>query len=92
MENILSYFPDESPFRILTSLPTPKGTAVGYENVAKASLFARLAKMNAKVRFITYSDALSVADKMAIAKRYQLLGVTFFKIDGEEDSAIWNLI
>jgi spore germination protein YaaH len=73
-------------------LPTPKGTAVGYENVAKASLFAKMAKMNVKVRFVTYSDALSAADKMAIAKRYGLLGVTFFKIDGEEDPAIWSLI
>ncbi len=91
-ESVLSYFPDDSPFRILTSLPTPKGTAVGYENIAKATLFAKMAKMNVKVRFVTYSDALSAADKMALAKRYGLLGVTFFKIDGEEDPNIWNLI
>jgi spore germination protein YaaH len=91
-ESVLSYFPDDSPYRILTALPTPKGTAVGYENVAKAALFAKMAKMNVKVRFVTFSDALSAADKMSIAKKYHLYGVTFFKIDGEEDPAIWNLI
>jgi spore germination protein YaaH len=51
-----------------------------------------MAKMNVKVRFVTFSDALSAADKMSIAKKYHLYGVTFFKIDGEEDPAIWNLI
>lgn len=91
-ESVLSYFPDDSPFRILTVLTAPKGTALGYENIAKAALFAKLAKMNVKVRFVTYSDAVSAADKMALAKRYQLRGVTYFKIDGEEDPAIWNLI
>jgi spore germination protein YaaH len=91
-EAIMTYFPDDSIYKILTSLPTPKGTPVGLENAAKASLFAKLANMNVKVRFITYSDAAAAASKMTLAKKYSLRGVTFFKIDGEEDQGIWNLM
>ena len=91
-EAIMTYFPEDSIFKILTSLPTPNGTPVGLENAAKATLFAKLANMNVKVRFITYSDAIAAASKMTLAKKYNLRGVTFFKIDGEEDQNIWNLI
>jgi spore germination protein YaaH len=90
-EAIMSYFPEDSPFRLLSALPVPPGTPVGMENAARAQLFATLAKTPVKVRFITYADAISAKDKLALAEKYDLRGVTFFKIDGEEDQAIWNL-
>lgn len=91
-EAVMSYFPEDSPYRILTSLSVPAGTPTGFENVARAKLFATLAKMNVKVRFVTFDDADSAEDKMSIADKYDLAGVAFFKIDGEEDQAIWDLI
>lgn len=90
-EGILSYFPEDSPFKILTALPVPAGTPVGMENAARALQFATLANTEVKVRFISYGDALSAVDKLNIADTYGLRGVTFFKIDGEEDPAIWKL-
>jgi len=90
-EGIMSYFPDDSPFRILTALPVPVGTPVGMENAARALQFATLANTEVKVRFISYGDAFAAKDKLTMAEKYSVRGVTFFKIDGEEDPNIWKL-
>jgi len=90
-EGVFTYFPDDSPFKILNVLSTPEKTPVGYESAAKAALFAKMTNMTVKVRLITYGDAASAADKMKIADKYDLRGVTFFKIDGSEDQNIWKL-
>ncbi len=90
-EAVMSYFPEDSPYKILAGLPAPAGTPVGYENAAKAMLFATMTKTEVKVRFITYNDAVSAADKLKLSDDNNLRGVTFFKIDGEEDMDIWKL-
>ncbi len=90
-EAVMSYFPEDSIFKILNSLPVPAGTPKGYENIARAQLFSTMAKTPVSVRFINYNDAVSAQDKLNLADKYKVRGVTFFKIDGEEDQNIWKL-
>ncbi len=40
--------------------------------------------------FVSFPDATSELQKVALAKKYGLRGVAFFKADGQMDPAIWN--
>ena len=86
-----SYFPKESIYKVLNALPTPEGTRRGFEAAAKALLFADATGQTVPVNVVWYSDARAVEDKVDLADKYDLRGVSIFKIDGEEDKDIWDL-
>lgn len=90
-EGVISYFPEDSPYKVFNALPTPTGTLKGYEAAAKALMVANIAKVELPVRFVSYSDTASIDEKLDLARSHGLRGITLFKIDGEEDQAIWNL-
>jgi spore germination protein YaaH len=43
-------------------------------------------------RMVTISDAVSVADKIKIAKTYKLKGVAVYKVDGVSDPNLWSVL
>lgn len=43
-------------------------------------------------RLVSWSDASSAAQKIALAKKMGLRGAVFFKLDGEQDPLIWDLM
>jgi spore germination protein len=90
-EAIITYFPEDSVWKIFNALPTPKGTPKGYEAAAKALMVATLADVEIPVRMLTWGDAKAAGDKIDLAKKYDLKGVAFFKFDDEEDEDIWDL-
>jgi GH18 family chitinase len=42
--------------------------------------------------FVSFPDAQSEMDKVALANKYGLRGIMFFKADGQMDPALWNLL
>lgn len=91
-EAVISYFPEDSVYKIFNQLPTPAGTPKGYEAAAKALQVATAANIELPVRFVTWSDAKAIKDKFDLIDKYGLRGTAIFKVDGEEDPKIWDLL
>ena len=92
-EAVISYFPEDSEYKkLIKSTKVPKGTPKGYEAAAQALAYATKNNIEVQVRFVTWSDALAIKDKMDLAAKYKLRGTAIFKVDGEEDPKLWKLI
>lgn len=90
-EAVITYFPEDSIWKIFNALPTPEGTPKGFEAAAKALLVATYANVEIPVRILTWGDARAAEDKLDLVEEYDLKGAVFFKFDGEEDEDIWRL-
>jgi len=90
-EAVITYFPEDSVWKIFNQLPTPAGTPKGFEAAAKALMVATVADIEIPVRMVTWSDAKAIEDKLELAEKFNLKGVAVFKVDGEEDQKMWKL-
>jgi spore germination protein YaaH len=87
---VMSYFPKDSIHASLAKVRAPKRTPKGYEAAAVALAQANKTGQPVTVRFASFSDAETAMRRLALARRYNIAGVAFFKIDGEEDPDIWR--
>jgi spore germination protein YaaH len=44
------------------------------------------------IRYMTWSDATAIAQKVALTKKLGIRGIAIFKLDGGEDQGIWNVL
>lgn len=74
------------------TITVPAGTQPG-ELVAQQSLaYANKTGKTVTFSMIWWSDSEAIADKVALAEKYDLRGVAVFKIDGSEDPDIWEVL
>ncbi len=93
-EQSFTYIPKEMSKKVakaITSMKVPSGTTPGMKVAAQALAYANKTGESVLVNMVWWSDASAVADKIALAKKYNLRGVALFKVDGLEDKKIWKL-
>ncbi len=87
----LAYVPTTTQMMIgadvMTAAPVPGEAAAGAPQNATASTSLQTA-----FRYLVWSDARAIADKVALAKKLGIRGVAIFKIDGGEDPAMWEVL
>lgn len=76
-------------YATMTSLANSVG-AVPSRNSAGELGFSY--QKDGKTRYVSFSDSQAIADKIILARKYKLKGVILFKIDGESDSNLWNVL
>ena len=86
-EMAFSYAPAATS-TISTSTVGTLGVATAYA----AADFAQTFNSNLNFRLMVWPDAESVRQKVALAKKPGMRGVSIFKIDGGEDPNIWSVL
>lgn len=91
-EMSFTYLPKSSTVKFPKTLKIPKNTSKG--NLVAARVLAYANKTGNEVVFniAWYSDAEAMKQKIDLAKKYDLHGIAFFKIDGEEDQKVWKYV
>jgi len=70
----------------------PVATMSALTAAAAASQFADQNSSNATYRYVVWHDAQSVQQKIDLAKKLGLRGISIFKFDGGQDPNIWNTL
>lgn len=76
-------------YKTATELATAQGV-VPVRNSAGEMSFTY--QKDGKTRLVWYSDAQAISDKVALAKKLGLKGVVLFRIDGESESKMWEVL
>lgn len=92
-EMAFTYVPKGSPHAsAIKKMSVPKDTPKGMEVAAQALAYANKTGETVTINLGWYGDAESVQDKIDLVEKYDLAGISLFKIDGEEDKNIWKAL
>jgi spore germination protein YaaH len=89
-EIAFTYAPDSATKKLLKSYRAPAGTPSGMEWAARALAYANATGNTTYIRFVNWSDAEAIGQKVDLAEEFGLRGIAVFKFDGEEDEDIWE--
>jgi spore germination protein YaaH len=87
----------EMHFTYISALPTSTqpsnlGANSALLAAAASSLFANQNNSNMTFRYLVWPDATSVRERVDLAKRLGVRGVSIFKFDGGQDPGIWGVL
>jgi len=94
-EMSFTYLPkslDSKIIKAVKKMSVPKNTPKGNRIAAQALAYANKTGNEVTFNFASYSDAGAILEKVELASKYGLSGVSIFKIDGEEDQKFWKEI
>ena len=83
-----TYFPEGSAL----SLPRPQAAWPFNLVASAAAAMTTSGNTNMTYRMITWQDSQAIADKVALAKKLGIRGVSVFKIDGGQDPGMWDVL
>ncbi len=91
-ELAITYFHKSAMPKLPKNLKIPKNTPPGMKAAAQALAYANQTGREVVFRYVSYSDAGAMEQKIDLAKELGLGGVSLFKIDGDEDRDVWKLL
>ncbi len=87
-----SYIPDKATQKLLKDIKIPKNTRKADEAAAKALAYANKTGNTVFFNLVWWSDAEAIEEKVQLANKLGLKGISIFKIDGGEDPNLWNVL
>ncbi len=94
-EQVVTYLPKTMPKKVASAvkkMKVPKGTTSGMKAAAQALAYANKTGDTVIVNMVWWSDAKAIEEKVALAKDREWRGIAMFKIDGEEDPRVWDVL
>lgn len=82
----------KSVMKKIKKYDAPEGTPLWNTVGAQALAYANATGKSVRFNIVGWSDAEAIEAKIALARELGLRGVAIFKIDGEEDRDIWNIL
>lgn len=88
----MNYFYADELAKSMNIIPTRNGGGELEFSYQSANDVANTTPGMMKTYYVEYSDSIAITQKIALAKKYKLAGIAIFKIDGNNDHNIWNII
>lgn len=82
----------ENAIQFTSGVSIPKGTSNALRAAAQSFSYTAITKLPTVFYYATWSDAEAIKQKVELAREYDLLGVAIFKIDGNEDPEMWDVL